>query len=44
MNPPPSYGLGFPLTIYLLSGWLGSRFPQTDPFSHDSGHLWHTLL
>ena len=35
---------GFPLTIYLLSGWLGSRFPQTDPFSHDSGHLWHTLL
>jgi protein-S-isoprenylcysteine O-methyltransferase Ste14 len=35
---------GFPLTIYLLSGWLGSRFPQTDPFSHDNGHLWHTLL
>ncbi len=35
---------GFPLTIYLLSGWLGSRFPAIDPFSHDSGHLWHTLL
>jgi protein-S-isoprenylcysteine O-methyltransferase Ste14 len=35
---------GFPLTVYLLSGWLGSRFPQTDPFSHDAGHLWHTLL
>jgi len=35
---------GFPLTIYLLSGWLQSRFPQTDLFSHDSGHLWHTLL
>jgi methanethiol S-methyltransferase len=35
---------GFPLTIYLLSGWLGQRFPQLDLFSHDSGHLWHTLL
>lgn len=35
---------GFPLTIYLLSGWLQRNFPQTDIFSHDSGHLWHTLL
>jgi protein-S-isoprenylcysteine O-methyltransferase Ste14 len=35
---------GFPLTLYLLSGWLGSRFPQLDIFSHDNGHLWHTLL
>ena len=35
---------GFPLTIYLLSGWLGSRVPSLDPFSHDAGHLWHTLL
>lgn len=35
---------GFPLTIYLLSGWLGSRYPGTDLFSHDNGHLWHTLL
>lgn len=35
---------GFPLTIYLLSGWLQSRFPQLDIFSHESGHLWHTLL
>jgi protein-S-isoprenylcysteine O-methyltransferase Ste14 len=35
---------GFPLTVYLLSGWLGSRFPQIDPLSHDAGHLWHTLL
>jgi protein-S-isoprenylcysteine O-methyltransferase Ste14 len=35
---------GFPLTIYLLSGWLGSRYPGLDLFSHDAGHLWHTLL
>ena len=30
---------GFPLTIYLLSGWLTSRFPQIDWMSHDAGHL-----
>lgn len=35
---------GFPLTIYLLSGWLGSRYPALDPFSHTAGHLWETLL
>ncbi len=35
---------GFPLTIYLLSGWLGSRYPVSDPLSHDNGHLWDTLL
>lgn len=35
---------GFPLTIYLLSGWLGSRYPAVDPFSHDAGHLWTTLF
>ncbi len=35
---------GFPLTIYLLSGWLGSRYPEVDWFSHSAGHLWQTLL
>ncbi len=30
---------GFPLTIYVLSGWLQSRFPSVDWFSHDAGHL-----
>jgi protein-S-isoprenylcysteine O-methyltransferase Ste14 len=35
---------GFPLTIYLLSGWLARRFPDVDLFSHDAGHLWYVLL
>jgi len=30
---------GFPLTIYLLSGWLQSRYPKIDWLSHDAGHL-----
>ena len=35
---------GFPLTIYLLSGWLQSRYPSVDWFSHDAGHLLEMLL
>lgn len=35
---------GFPLTIYLLSGWLQSNYPGLDILSHNSGHLWSTLF
>lgn len=35
---------GFPLTIYFLSGWLQSRYPGIDWFSHDAGHLLEMLF
>ena len=35
---------GFPLTIYLMSGWLQTRYPKLDLLSHNTGHLWSTLL
>jgi protein-S-isoprenylcysteine O-methyltransferase Ste14 len=35
---------GFPLTIFLLSGWLQSRYPGVDWFAHDSGHLLEVLF
>lgn len=35
---------GFPLTIYLMSGWLQTKYPSLDLMSHNSGHLWSTLL
>jgi methanethiol S-methyltransferase len=30
---------GFPLTMYFMAGWLQSRYPNVDWFSHDAGHL-----
>lgn len=27
-----------------MSGWLQTKFPGLDVFSHDSGHLWSTLM
>ena len=35
---------GFPLTIYVLSGWLQTRYPQVDWLSHDAGHLLEELF
>ena len=35
---------GFPLTIYLLSGWLSTQFRGVDWLSHDSGHLLVTIF
>ena len=35
---------GFPLTIFLLSGWLQTRAPKLDLMSHDAGHLWSTVF
>ena len=34
---------GFPLTIYLLTGALGSRF-EALTLTHDGGHLWSELI
>ena len=34
---------GAPLTVYLLSGWLGSRFPRLKA-THSGGHLWNDLI
>ncbi len=31
---------GFPLTVYLLSGWLGDAYPVLQPYNHKFGHLW----
>lgn len=35
---------GFPLTIFMLSGWLAKKYPNVDFLSHENGHLWHTVF
>ena len=35
---------GFPLTIYLLSGWLQTAYPDINWLAHDSGHLLEMTL
>jgi protein-S-isoprenylcysteine O-methyltransferase Ste14 len=35
---------GFPLTIYLLSNWLGRAYPVAEPFTHLNGHLFSVVL
>ena len=34
---------GLPVTVYLLSGWLGSDVPGLD-LTHDGGHFWTQLI
>ena len=34
---------GYPLTVYLLSSWVGNRFAGLD-LSHNGGHLWTDLI
>ncbi len=34
---------GAPLTVYLLAGWLGTRFPALKA-THSGGHLWNDLI
>src|SRR3546814_14172720 len=34
---------GFPLTIYLLSAWVGRRF-DSPPLTHERRHLWNEVI
>jgi len=35
---------GFPLSIFLLSRWLQSQFPDVDWAAHNSGHFWEMIF
>ncbi len=35
---------GFPLTLYFLSGWLQTQYPDVNWLAHDSGHLLEMLF
>jgi methanethiol S-methyltransferase len=35
---------GFPLTLFLLSGWLSSTIPQVNWLTHDAGHLFEMMF
>lgn len=35
---------GYPLTIYLMSGWLGTKFPGVNFLAHDAGHLLEVMF
>ena len=35
---------GIPLSIYFLTPWLTSLYPNIDFLSHNNGHLLHTIL
>ncbi len=35
---------GFPLTLYFLSGWLQTQYPDVNWLSHESGHLLEMLF
>lgn len=35
---------GIPLSIYVLSGWLATNYPDINFLTHDNSHLIHTLL
>ncbi len=35
---------GFPLTIYVLTTWLGKSYPALNPFYHSHGNLWLVLF
>jgi len=35
---------GIPLTLYVISGWLQTKYPELDLLVHDAGHLWQTIF